>query len=85
MADQKREKATPVTEDEIDKRDYIALIPLDKNGKDNADGDVYLYRYSEDADGIPSVAFIEDPDEYEAAADRFDEMLDEELFDQMDK
>lgn len=67
---------------EADKQDYIALMPLDENGKDNANGDVYLYRYFEDENGIPSVAFIENPDEYEAAADRFDEMLDEALFDE---
>ena len=31
---------------EVDKQDYIALLPLDKNGNENANGDVYLYRYS---------------------------------------
>jgi uncharacterized protein YrzB (UPF0473 family) len=104
----KIEKATPVTEEEMDdirvtlelddgevecriltifdmdERDYIALMPLDKNGNDNAAGDVYIYRYFEDEEGLPSVEFIDDPEEYEATADRFDELLDEELFDSMD-
>lgn len=69
---------------EAAKKDYIALIPLDENGKENKDGDVYLYGYSEDKDGIPAVRYIDDPDEYEAAADRFDELLDEAMYENMD-
>ncbi len=69
---------------ETDERDYIALVPLDANGNDNENGDVYLYRYYEDKEGLPSVEFIDDADEYEAAADRFDELQDEALFDDMD-
>ena len=33
---------------DVDKKDYIALMPLDEKGNDNADGEVYIYRYSED-------------------------------------
>ena len=33
---------------EADKQDYIALLPLNEDGNDNEDGDVYLYRYFED-------------------------------------
>lgn len=69
---------------EVNERDYIALLPLNADGSDNADGDVYIYRYREDAAGLPSVEYIDDADEYDAAADRFDELLDEELFDSMD-
>ena len=64
-------------------RDYIALFPQDENGEDNADGEVYIYRYAEDADGNPSLDNIEDDEEYEAVSDKFDELLDEELFDSM--
>lgn len=64
-------------------RDYIALMPLDDKGADNPQGDVYLYRYLEDSQGLPSVEFIEDTEEYEAAADRFDELQDEALFEEM--
>ena len=64
--------------------DYIALLPLDANGEDNAKGDVYLYRYFEDEDGLPSVEYIDDPEEYDIAADRFDEILDEEMYDSID-
>lgn len=102
-----KEKATPVTPDEIDDirvtldletgeveciiltifelsgQDYIALEPLDEKGNENQNGDVYLYRYAEDPEGLPSIAYIDDEEEYEAAADRFDELLDEDLYDSM--
>jgi hypothetical protein len=43
--------------------------------------EVYLYRYFEDEEGLPRIENIESDDEYEAAADRFDELLDDEMFD----
>ncbi|MBQ8858123.1 MAG: DUF1292 domain-containing protein [Lachnospiraceae bacterium] len=56
-------------------RDYIALLPLTDEGE--ADGnEVYLYRYTTTESG-PALENIESDDEYEIAADRFDEMLDE--------
>lgn len=67
---------------EVNGQDYIALLPLSEN--DDEDGEeVYIYRYSEDAEGNPSLDNIEDDDEYEAVADRFDELLDEAEFDEM--
>ena len=65
---------------ETDENDYIALLPLDENGNDNAEGAVYLYRYAENEAGIPSIEYISDEDEYEAVADRYDELLDEALY-----
>ncbi|MFR8172365.1 MAG: DUF1292 domain-containing protein [Marvinbryantia sp.] len=62
-------------------KQYIALLPLDENGE-NEDGEVFLYRYKEE-NGNPSLENIEDDDEYEAAADAFDEMLDEQEFDEL--
>ena len=53
------------------KRDYIALIPQDENGTDNADGEIYLYRYDEDADGNPSLDNIESDEEYELVSEAF--------------
>ncbi|MCF0129336.1 MAG: DUF1292 domain-containing protein, partial [Pseudobutyrivibrio sp.] len=40
---------------EVEDQDYIVLLPLDKNGEPNAEGNVYIYRYFEDADGTPSL------------------------------
>lgn len=68
----------------VEDQDYIVLLPLDENGEGNEEGEVYIYRYFEDNDGNPSLENIEDDDEYEAVADRFDEFLDEEAFDEMD-
>lgn len=66
-------------------RDYIALMPLDEDGNENEAGEVYLYRYAEDEEGLPQIDMIEGDDEYEIAADRFDELLDEEMFDDEDE
>ena len=62
-------------------REYIALLPME--GELGDEGDVYLYRYSEDADGNPSLANIEDDDEYEIVADAFDELLDAQEYDEL--
>lgn len=70
---------------DIDGQDYIALMPLDENDQDNAEGAVYLYRYAEDEEGLPSVEYIADEDEYDAAADRYDELLDEAFYNSLDE
>ena len=57
-------------------KEYIALVPLDDNMEFDADSDIYLYRYSEDENGEPELGNIENDDEYEAAADAFDEWMD---------
>ena len=57
-------------------KDYIALLPMDDIEAE--DGEVYLYRYSEDENGQPNLENIEDDDEYEIVADAFDELLDEQ-------
>ena len=61
---------------------YIALLP-DRVIDGYEEGDVFLYRFKElegdDVDLIP----IEDEVEYEIVADAFDELLDEEEFNEM--
>jgi hypothetical protein len=59
-------------------------MPLDENGNDNAEGAVYLYGYKENEAGLPSLEYIFDEDEYEAVADRYDELLDEAFYDSID-
>ena len=49
---------------EADGRDYIALLPVDEDEQPNEDGEVFIYRYSEDAEGNPSLENIEDDEEY---------------------
>ena len=67
---------------DVDEKEYIALLPIDEDGK-NDDGDVFIYRYVETEEGEPTLENIEDDDEYEAAADAFDEWLDEQEFEEM--
>ena len=62
-------------------KDYIALLPMDDIEAE--DGEVYLYRYSEDENGQPNLENIEDDDEYEIVADAFDELLDEQEYDEL--
>ena len=88
-----KEKATPVTPDEIEdirvtldldegeveckiltifevnKQDYIALMPLNPDGSDPDEGTVYLYRYAEDEDGIPQIDEMLDDDYFNALED----------------
>ena len=63
--------------------EYIALLPIDEDSE-NDEGDVFIYRYAE-VDGEPTLDDIEDDDEYEVAADAFDEWLDAQEFEDMDE
>lgn len=65
----------------VGERDYIALLPQDERGEE---GEVFIYRYAEDEDGNPSLDNISDDEEYEAVSDRFDELLDEAEFNEME-
>ena len=62
-------------------KEYIALLPME--GEAAEDGEVYLYRYSEDEDGQPNLENVEDDDEIEIVSDAFDEMLDSAEFDEL--
>lgn len=64
-------------------RVYIALLP--QNEDDTEEGDVYLYRYVETPEGEPELENIEDDDEYEIAADAFDEWMDTQEFEESDE
>ncbi|MBR1478389.1 MAG: DUF1292 domain-containing protein [Lachnospiraceae bacterium] len=74
-----------VTIIEVNGQDYIALLPLKEDGT-NDDGEVWFYGYSENPDDPneePELRYIEDDDEYEAVADKFDEYLDNVEFDEI--
>ena len=62
-------------------REYIALLPMDSEETD--EGEVYLYRYTEDADGNPNLENIESDEEYDIEAEAFDELLDEQEYDEL--
>lgn len=62
-------------------KEYIALLPME--GPAAEEGEVYLYRYTEDGDGQPDLENIEDDDEFEMVSDAFDEMLDAAEYDEI--
>lgn len=69
----------------VDKKDYIALLPLDEDGN-NDDGEVWFYQYEEDEtnpDAEPKLTYIDNDEEYENVADAFDEFLDNAEFDEI--
>lgn len=70
---------------EVEGQDYIALLPLDENGE-NSEGEVWLYRYSENPDDPneePELGYIDDDDEFEKVEEAFDEYLDSVEFDEL--
>ena len=67
----------------VNEKDYIVLLPLDKNGQNN-DGNVWFYEFivpSEDAE--PELGYISDDAEYEAVAEAFNLYLDDVEFDEL--
>lgn len=62
-------------------KEYIALLPME--GQETDEGEVFLYRYSEDENGQPNLENIEDDDEFELVSDAFDELLDEEEYEEI--
>lgn len=60
-------------------QDYIALLP-DKVVDGYEENEVFLYRYKELEGEDIELTPIDSEDEYEAVADAFDELLDEEEF-----
>ena len=57
---------------------YIALLPTDAT----PESDIYLYRFFEDGEEI-DLQNIEDDEEFDIVADAFDELLDEEEFENL--
>jgi uncharacterized protein YrzB (UPF0473 family) len=69
----------------VDKKDYIALLPLDEDGN-NDDGEVWFYGYKEDENdpnAEPELIYIDNDEEYDNVADAFDEYLDNVEFDEI--
>ena len=57
----------------VQDKDYIALLPLGVE-----DAQVYLYRFKHNADEDLELENIEDDTEFEAVADAYDALVDEE-------
>lgn len=67
----------------VNGQDYIALLP-DKAVDGYEEDEAFLYRYRELEGEDIDLSQIESEEEYEAVADAFDELLDEEEFNELD-
>lgn len=66
---------------EVGEQNYIVLLPQNPTAEE--EGEVYIYRYIQDANGNPDLANIEDDDEFEVVSEAFDEWLDESEYDEI--
>lgn len=60
---------------------YIALLPMTDDEEE--EGEVFLYQFNELGEDDAELINIEDDDEFEAVAEAFDELLDEQEFDEV--
>ncbi len=67
----------------LEDQDYIVLLPLDTEGNDNEEEEVFIYRYFEDEDGTPSLENIEDEEEYDDVVACFYQLLEEAEWDEL--
>ena len=67
----------------VNNREYIALLPMNDEGHVEEDAQIFLYRFEELGDDEVNLETIEDDDEFELASDYFDEMLDEQEFNEL--
>jgi len=81
LEDDSEMECAVLTTFEADGKNYIALLPIE--GIEAEEGEVFLYRFVENADGDPELENIESDEEYEAAAEAFDEWLDEQEYDEI--
>lgn len=62
--------------------EYIALLPLEQD--DAEEGEVFLYRFIQKENDEIDLINIESDEEYELVTDAFEELLDEEEFNDME-
>ena len=67
----------------VNNREYIAILPMNDEGHVEEDAQIFLYRFEELGDDEVNLETIEDDDEFELVSDYFDEMLDEQEFNEL--
>ena len=67
----------------VNNREYIALLPMNDEGHVEEDAQIFLYRFEELGGDEVNLETIEDDDEFELVSDYFDEMLDEQEFNEL--
>ena len=63
-------------------QDYIVLYPLDSSYQ-TSEGEVFIYRYSEDEQGNVDLQNIDSDEEFDLISDVFDEYLDSCEYDEI--
>ena len=67
----------------VNNREYIALLPMNDEGHVEEDAQIFLYRFEDLGDDEVNLETIEDDDEFELVSEYFDEMLDEQEFNEL--
>ncbi len=75
MADGSTVECKVMASFDVDSNTYAALLPMDENHNVNLQAPIMLYRMEEDEEHNPIVVYIEDDQEYNAAANRLSELL----------
>ncbi len=83
LSDDAEIKCEILTIFEVNNKNYIALLPLRPDGEPDEEEGIYLYGYEEDADMNGSLLDITDDEEYELVDERFDELLDEAAYEEI--
>lgn len=63
---------------EVDRQDYIALMPVDDDGNAIEEMGILLYRYFETSDGTPVLDNIESDEEASIVSEVFEELVEAE-------
>ena len=61
----------------------LNVFPVNNKGHVEEDAQIFLYRFEELGDDEVNLETIEDDDEFELVSDYFDEMLDEQEFNEL--
>lgn len=60
---------------EVEGQDYIALLPLNEEMLESNESEGFIFRYSEDEEGLPVLESIEDDEEFERVSVVLDEIM----------
>jgi len=60
---------------EIEEQDYIALLPLSEDLIETNESEGFIFRYSEDEEGLPVLDPIEDDEEFAMVSEVLDEIM----------
>lgn len=65
----------------VDEKDYAILLPTTAEEADDEEGQAVIFRIDTDENGEDVLVDIEDEEEFERVAEAWDEILDDEEFD----